>query len=149
MSQYPAKPEVAVGAVVIRNEKILLVKRKLDPAKGDWAIPGGKINLGESLTQAAEREIREETGISIKAKKPIYCFDSIHVDEKGEIKFHYVIVDLMADYVSGEIKPGDDAADVRWFSMDNLETIKLNRSTAELLSIIFKESSKIKMLNND
>ena len=145
MSKYPTKPEVAVGAVVLHNNKVLLVKRKLAPAKGDWAIPGGKINLGETLSQAAEREIFEETGITIKVKEPIYAFDSIYKDKEGEIEFHYVIVDLIAEYLSGQIKPGDDAAEVRWFSASDLDTVKVNPTTVALLSrILFKKASENK-----
>jgi ADP-ribose pyrophosphatase len=133
MSLYPQKPEVAVGAVVIHEGKVLLVKRKRPPAKGLWAIPGGRIKLGETLKQAAERELFEETGIIIDAKQPIYTFDSINKNDAGKIKFHYVIVDLCAEYKGGELKAGDDAVEARWVSSSELDKIEINPSTKFLL----------------
>lgn len=133
MSEYPEKPEVAIGALVLKDQKVLLVKRNQSPAKGLWALPGGKVNLGETLRQAAMREIFEETSISIIPRQPIYSFDSIHKDEKGSVQFHYVIIDLLAEYKEGELKAGDDAAEVGWFSLEDLEKIPVNESTKKLV----------------
>jgi len=133
MNECPLKPEVAVGAVVIHEGRVLLVKRKKPPAQGLWAIPGGRIKLGETLKQAAERELFEETGILIDAKQPIYTFDSIHKDHKGKIRFHYVIIDLWAEYKGGKLKAGDDAVEARWFNTSELGTIEINPSTRFLL----------------
>lgn len=138
MSEYPVKPEVAVGAVVFKDGKVLLVKRKFAPSRGFWAIPGGKIKLGETMQQAAEREIFEETGIHIIAEKPIHSFDLIQRDETGKIRFHYVIVDLLAKYAGGELKAGDDVTEAAWFSLDELRRIKLNQSTKQLLHKLLK-----------
>lgn len=124
---------VAVGAIVVYDGKILLVKRNKAPHKDLWAIPGGSVKLGETLQEAAEREIREETGLTIKAKKPVYTFDLIERDEKGAVRFHYVIVDLSADYVSGKLHPADDVRDARWFSSEELSGIYLTESTRQLL----------------
>ena len=135
-SDFPLAPQVAIGAVVIQNDKILLVKRNKEPGKGDWAIPGGSVKLGETLQQAAEREIREETGLRIKAREPVYIFDAIVRDERGQIRFHYVIIDLTADFISGEPVPSDDAADARWFSPEELEGFKVSERTKDLLKKI-------------
>ncbi len=129
-------PQVAVGAVVIDKNRILLVRRANPPSQGDWAIPGGSVKLGETLQEAAEREIREETGLSVNAKVPIYAFDLIERDCNHQILFHYVIIDLVGDYLSGELCPSDDALDARWFLPEDLEGIKLNRKTLELLKMI-------------
>lgn len=126
-------PKAAVGAVVIENGKVLLVKRLYPPKRGQWAIPGGSVNLGETLQAAAEREIKEETGLTIEAKEPIYTFDLIERDSKGEIQFHYVIVDLRAEYISGELKPADDVSDARWFTPDEIECHDVTSNTKELL----------------
>lgn len=126
-------PQVAVGAVVIKEMQILLVKRSKEPSKGDWAIPGGSVKLGETLQEAAEREMKEETGLMIKAKDPIYSFDLIERDEKGQIRFHYVIIDLVGDFISGEPSPSDDAIDARWFTAKGLEDVKVNERTKDLL----------------
>jgi 8-oxo-dGTP diphosphatase len=126
-------PQVAVGAIVIKKGEILLVKRNKEPSKGEWAIPGGSVELGETLQEAAEREIKEETGIIVKARDPVYSFDLIERDEKGQIRFHYVIVDLIADFVSGEPFPSDDATDARWFTARGLGGIEVNEKTKNLL----------------
>jgi len=92
------------------------------------------VELGESLQHAAEREIHEETGLTIAAREPFFTFDVIDRDETGRIRFHYVIVDLMADYVSGEIRAGDDALDVLWASADQIKDMNLSEMTRELLN---------------
>lgn len=126
-------PQVAVGGIVIKDNRILLVKRTKDPNKGRWSIPGGSVELGETLQEAAEREIREETGLKVKAKDPIHSFDVIERDDHGQIRFHYVIVDLTADFVSGNPCPADDALDARWFSPGQLEKVGISESTRVLL----------------
>lgn len=132
-SAYPKHPRLAVGAVVFKDNKILLVQRGRPPAEGQWAIPGGNVKLGESLQAAAEREIMEETGIVIRAADPIYTFDAIVKDGDGKIRFHYVIVDLAADYVQGDPKPGDDAVAVRWVSQDELKDLNVSPPTSAFL----------------
>ena len=132
-NDYPDYPRVAVGAVVFKDKCVLLVRRGQPPAEDLWAIPGGSVEIGETLQEAAEREIREETGIRIKATKPIYTFDVIERDKTGSIRFHYVIVDLSAEYVSGEVTAGDDALEVRWFSADEIKTIAVSATTSRLL----------------
>lgn len=123
-----------MGAVVFNEDKVLLVLRGKPPAEKQWSIPGGCVELGETLQEAAEREITEETGIVIQAKKPIYTFDVIERDEDGRIRFHYVIVDLAADYVSGELKAGDDAVDVSWVSRKDLNNRNVSNATRKLLA---------------
>jgi ADP-ribose pyrophosphatase len=122
-----------VGAVVFKENKVLLVLRAKPPAENHWTIPGGSVELGETLQEAAEREIREETGLIIKAGGPVYTFDVIEHDPKGAILFHYVIVDLAADYVAGELRPGDDAIDVCWASSRDVSALKVSAATRKLL----------------
>lgn len=130
---YPQCPLPAVGAIVFKGDRILLVKRGRPPAQGQWAIPGGGIQLGESLQAAAEREIFEETGVTVKAAEPVYTFDAIVRDDSGHIQFHYVIVDLAAEYIKGELRPGDDAADVRWVAAEELASLNVSPPTLKLL----------------
>ena len=130
---YPLKPQVAVGAVVMHADRVLMVQRGQPPAQGLWAIPGGSVELGETLQAAAEREIKEETGIIIRAWEPIYTFDMIERDAGGRIRFHYVIIDLRAEYVSGELCPGTDARQARWVSAQELSGLKVNPKTKALL----------------
>lgn len=134
---YPDHPRVGVGAVVFKDQSVLLILRGKPPAEGMWAVPGGSVNLGETLQEAADREILEETGIIVKSKTPIFTFDAIVRDEAGRVQFHYVIVDLLADYVSGEPRAGDDALDARWVSAEEMETLKVNSMTRKLLKDCF------------
>ena len=97
-TEYPDLPRLAVGAVVVHQNRVLLVRRAKAPAKGLWAIPGGSVRLGETLQQAAEREILEETGLTIRAGEPMLTFETIRRDPNGQVRFHYVIVELKAVY---------------------------------------------------
>jgi ADP-ribose pyrophosphatase len=123
-----------VGAVVFKEGAVLLVKRGHPPARGVWAIPGGSVRLGETLPEAAERELLEETGVVIRAGDPVLVFDVIERDRGGAVRFHYVIVDLSAEYVCGDPRPGDDAADARWVSADELTDLDVNPATRRLLA---------------
>lgn len=129
----PVRPVLAVGAVVFRGSSVLLVRRAKPPARGTWAIPGGKVRLGETLCQAAEREILEETGIRIRAGEPVLAFEVIDRNPDSTVRFHYYIVDLEAEYLGGEIRPGDDAADARWINEQDLEMLDVNPRTREFL----------------
>jgi ADP-ribose pyrophosphatase len=130
---YPDHPRVAIGAVVFKDNEVLLVRRGKAPSQDLWAIPGGKVRLGESLQQAAEREIKEETGIIIRAREPVFIFDHVEYGEHDRVLFHYVIVDLIADYLAGQPAPGDDALEARWISSENLKHLKVSKKTLELL----------------
>ncbi len=134
---YPDRPVVAVGAIVIKNDEVLLVLRGKPPSENRWAIPGGSVNLGETLQEAAEREIKEETGLVIKAREPVFTFDIVETDDHDKVRFHYVIVDLFADYVSGEPKPGDDVTDARWVSKSGLDHLRVSPLTLKLLEKYF------------
>ena len=133
MPIYPDSPQIAVGAVVFNQNRVLLVKRGKPPSQNEWAIPGGSVKLGETLQQAAEREIYEETGIVIQAHQPIYVFDLVQKDESDKIRFHYIIIDLIAEYKDGKLLPGDDALDARWFAETEIENLMLNSMTRKLL----------------
>ena len=130
---YPNQPVVAVGAIVFRNNRVLLVRRGQPPSQDLWAIPGGRVEIGETLQEAAEREILEETGITIQAREPVYTFDYIERDGSELPRFHYVIIDLIADYVVGEPRPGDDAVEARWVSSQELASLRVSLKTLRLL----------------
>jgi len=131
--EYPDRPFVGVGAVVIREGLILLIRRGRPPGEGLWAIPGGVVELGETLQAAAEREIREETGLEVRAGAPVYTFDSIHRDPDGAVRFHYIIVDLTAQYISGKIRAGGDAGEVRWVALSEVDALVMSPHMRELL----------------
>ena len=131
--RYPEYPRVAVGAVVFKDGCVLLVRRGKAPARGQWAIPGGSVRLGETLQAAAEREIREETGIRIAVGKPIYAFDVVDRDAENRIRYHYVIIDFEATYQGGAVRSGDDALEARWVATHELNGLTVSRPTRQLL----------------
>ena len=133
---YPAAPVPAVGAVVVHDGAVLLVRRGRAPARGVWAVPGGRVELGETLAEATEREVREETGVSVRAGEPIWSFDSVIRDDEGRIAYHYVIVDLLAEYVEGEPRARDDAAEARWARPEELSCLLVSKPTLGLLERI-------------
>ena len=133
VESYPERPRVAVGAVVIDDDRILLVRRAKAPSEGEWAIPGGSVELGETLRKAAECEVLEETGVTIQAKDLVYTFESIQRDDHGGIRFHYIILDYLADYLDGEPEPRDDALDARWVATSQIDQLMVNPTTKKLL----------------
>jgi ADP-ribose pyrophosphatase len=139
--KYPEVPRVAVGAVVFHNDRILLVKRSNPPSEDLWAIPGGRVMLGESLQAAAKREILEETGILISPGEPVYTFDYIERDDGGNVRFHYVITDLHAEYAGGAIHAGDDAEEARWVSRGEIGQLRVTPKTLALLENLYNFSA--------
>jgi len=134
--KYPQQPVIAVGAVVVHKNCILLIRRGKEPAKGEWAIPGGRVELGETMREAAAREIMEETCVSIRPGELVYFFETIQPDPDGRILFHYAIFDFMAEYLAGKPNPGDDVTDARWVSAADANTYNLNIKTRGLLNRI-------------
>lgn len=141
-NDYPSTPRVAVGAVVFNNKRVLLVRRGQPPSEDLWAIPGGSVEIGETLQEAAEREILEETGITIRAGEPVYMFDAIERDGTGKIRFHYVIIDLGADYVKGDPTAGDDALEARWVTAQEIDELQVSPPTLKLLKEKFRFGSE-------
>jgi len=131
--KYPDSPRVGVGAVVIHSNRVLMVRRGIHPGKGLWAIPGGTMKLGETLKQTAEREILEETQVVIEAGDPIHAFDFIECDDEGHILYHYVVIDLIADYIRGEPRAADDALEARWCSWSEIVKMPVSKNTLALL----------------
>jgi ADP-ribose pyrophosphatase YjhB (NUDIX family) len=117
---YPKYGIAAVGAVVIFNNKILLVERAYPPGVGMWSIPGGVIEAGERISEAAKRELREETGLEAEPLGILWVLNNIVRDEIGRVKYHYVIVDVFFDpkTLKGELRPGGDVTGVSWFTIE-------------------------------
>jgi 8-oxo-dGTP diphosphatase len=131
--EYPAKPVLGVGAVVVRDGKALLIKRGHEPRKGEWSLPGGIVELGESLVDALRREMREETGLEISIGPHIETFDRIHHDTEGRVRFHFVIVDYLCVAAHGEPIAGTDAEAVAWASADELDRYQVNAHAAAVI----------------
>ncbi|MGM0411766.1 MAG: NUDIX hydrolase [Pseudomonadota bacterium] len=131
--EAPAAPRVAAAAVVIHQGAVLLVRRAHPPRAGLWAIPGGMVESGETLQEAAEREIQEETGVVIRAGSPLHAFDLMEYDDQGRLQYHYVVVDLVADYLEGEVGAASDAAEARWLTPAELAELPVDGETRRIL----------------
>lgn len=135
--EYPEVPLLGVGGVVVDEQgRVLVVRRLYDPGKGLWGLPGGLVELGESLAEALQRELREECQIEIEPREVLDVIEIRQPGDGGRLRFHYVIVDLVAAYRGGELRAGSDAGEARWVSAVELEALPLSHPQA--LSIIRK-----------
>src|SRR5262245_34599369 len=131
--EFPAAPVVGVGAVVVRGGKALIIKRAHEPRKGEWSLPGGLLELGESLQDAVRREVKEEAGLDIEVGPIIETFDRVHRDDAGRIRYHFVIVDYVCWSADGEPVAGSDAEAVAWVSEDEIDAYKVNAHAKAVL----------------
>jgi len=131
--EYPDRPIVGVGAVIVDQGRVLLVKRGSPPMAGQWTIPGGVVELGETLRAAAEREAREETGLTVRAGEVIDVIDRILPGESGRPQYHFVLVDFLCTVVEGEVCAGSDAAEAAWTREDELKKFKLETKATEVI----------------
>ena len=120
---YPDRPVVGIGVVVWRDDKILLIKRGNPPRAGEWGLPGGMQKLGETIMEAALREVREETGLDVSPLGIVTALDGITRDKAGKVEYHYTIIDVAAHSPEGKAKAGDDATEVRWVTLDEVEEL--------------------------
>lgn len=132
--EYPDRPIVGVGAVIVDRGRAVLVRRSTEPLRGEWSIPGGMLEIGETLRAGAEREALEETGLTVKAGEVLGAFDRVVPGEGGRTRFHYVLIDFLCHRISGELRAGGDAAEARWVTLDELHTIELAEPAAGLIS---------------
>ena len=138
---YPERPIVGVGAVIIDLGRVLLIKRGSPPLLGEWSLPGGVVELGETLRSAAERESLEETGLLVKAGEVIEVLDRIIPGREGAPQYHYVLIDFLCSVQGGELRAGGDAADVRWAKESELAEYKLERPAMEVIRKAFGKST--------
>jgi 8-oxo-dGTP diphosphatase len=127
---YPDRPIIGVGAVIVDDGRVLVVKRGTEPLKGQWSIPGGAVELGETLREAAAREVLEETGLIIEAGEVLEVFDSIYRDPGGRTQYHYVLVDFLCRRLHGESRAASDVSEARWITPAELPDLKMT-PTAE------------------
>ncbi|MGI9102041.1 MAG: NUDIX hydrolase [Terriglobales bacterium] len=131
---YPDRPLVGVGAVIVRDGRVVIVQRSTEPLKGQWSIPGGALEVGETLRQCAAREALEETGLQVEASEVLDVFDSIYRDTEGRTQYHYVLIDFLCRPVGGELKVGSDAAQARWVTLDELAEFKVTETARKVIT---------------
>ena len=134
LREYPEAPRIGVGAVVIRDGHVLLVRRNRPPAEGKWSIPGGLVNLGETTEVAAVREVAEECGLRVRLQGVAGVVDRIISDTDGRVRYHYVLIDYLAVPESGEVRPGSDAADCRWVPIAELARYETTEGLAAMVA---------------
>jgi mutator protein MutT len=130
---YPERPIVAAGAVIVEQGRVLVVKRAAEPLQGHWSIPGGAVELGETLRQAAAREAREETGLAVEAGELLGVFDSVYRDSCGRIQYHYVLVEFLCRRLGGELRAASDVTAARWISPAELPELQIAETAANVI----------------
>ena len=126
-SRYPTSPIVGVGAVIVQDGQIVLIKRRYEPLAGQWSLPGGRLELGETLQAGVAREMLEETGLEIEVGPVIEVFDRIFLDEERQVRFHYVLIDYLCRPLGGVLRAGSDVDDAVWVVPPDLAAYQLTR----------------------
>ena len=130
---YPERPMVGVGVLIERDGRYLLIKRAADPDKGMWSVPGGLVEVGEKVKDAAAREALEETGLRVEIVERLGVVDKIMRDDEGRVRYHFIIVQFLARIVEGEVKAMDDALEARWAEPSEFGSYELTVSLREFL----------------
>jgi ADP-ribose pyrophosphatase YjhB (NUDIX family) len=144
--RYPDRPILAVGAIVVKNGRVLLARRGKEPSYGLWSVPGGAVRLGEGLKAAAGREIREECGIEIELTDVVEVIERLHRDGEGRIQYHYVIVDYLARWVVGDIQPSDEVLEARWVAPEEFPKYQMTTGTADVIQKILAAGKRAGIL---
>ena len=137
--EFPEMPLVGVGAIIIEGERVVLVKRAHPPIQGQWSIPGGVLEVGEMVREAAIREAREETGLIVEPGELLGVYDRILYDAKERVQYHYVLIDFLCRHVGGDLRAASDAAGVRWFTREELPALKLAEDTQDVIQKGFQK----------
>ena len=135
--EYPEHPLVGVGAIVVENGKILLVKRAFDPGAGKWSVPGGLVELGEKLSEACIREAEEETGLKVQVLELINVFDMVDKDDSSKVKYHYVLVEFLVRPVGGDFRPNAEVTELRWFTREEIKSLDMTRTARKAIDELF------------
>lgn len=131
--EFPELPLVGVGAIIIEGDRVLLVKRAHPPIQGQWSIPGGVLEVGERVREAAIREAREETGLIVEPGELLGVYDRILRDPEKRVQYHYVLIDFLCRHTGGELLAASDAAEVRWFTREELPGLNLAEDTQDVI----------------
>ena len=132
--EYPDTPLLGVGAVIVQDNRVLLIRRGQAPLLGEWSLPGGVLECGETLREATIREAREETGLIVETGELLGVYERVIRSDDGRVRYHYVLIDFLCSQVSGELQAGSDAADVRWFGGEELDALDLPGDTRDVIA---------------
>ena len=138
--EYPDAPLVGVGAIIIEADRVVLVRRGHPPLAGEWSIPGGVLEVGETLRQAAVREALEETGLRVEVGELLGVYDRILRDADERPRYHYVLIDFLCRKIAGDFQAADDAAEARWFTRAELVGLGLPEDTQDVIRLGFEKS---------
>lgn len=130
---YPDQPLTGVGAVIFRGEEVLLVRRGQEPARDSWSLPGGLVELGETLTAAIHREVAEETGLRVRLLGVSAVLERVFPDAQGKIAYHYVLIDFLGEYLEGTLQPGSDITAARFVALADLPSFDLPHFTLDVI----------------
>ena len=139
--EYPDAPLVGVGAIIIEDGRVVLVKRGHAPLAGKWSIPGGVLEVGERLRAAVVREAKEETGLTIEPGELLGVFERVLPDDQGRLRYHYVLIDFLCRREEGELTAASDAEEARWFRREELGALQLARETEEVILKGFEKAA--------
>ena len=137
--RYPKRPMVGVGALMFKRDRILMAQRGKEPLKDWWSLPGGALELGESLADGVRREVREETGLEIRPLGVLEIFERIMRDANGMPEYHYVLIDYVCRIVGGELRAGDDVCAVEWVRRPNLAQLEITEGTLAVIEKGFRQ----------
>jgi 8-oxo-dGTP diphosphatase len=131
--EFPEVPLIGVGAIIIENARVVLVKRSHPPLQDQWSIPGGVLEVGELVREAAVREAREETGLVVEVMELLGVYDRVLRDPDKRVQYHYVLIDFLCRRVAGDLAAASDAAEVCWFTREELPAMKLAEDTVDVI----------------
>lgn len=130
---YPDRPIVGVGAVVVEHRRALVVRRATEPLNGEWSIPGGMLELGEKLREGIAREVKEETGLEVEVGEVLDVFDSIFPDREGRTQYHYVLIDFLCRPAGGALKAGSDVSEAKWVTGEEAANLAMKAATVAVI----------------
>ncbi|MGB6482937.1 MAG: NUDIX hydrolase [Candidatus Acidiferrales bacterium] len=135
--EYPERPIIAVGGVVIHDSQVLLIRRGQPPLEGRWSIPGGILEIGETIAEGIERELKEETGIQVRVLDLIEIYENVLRDKENEPRYHFVILDYLCEFAEGTARPGGDVTEVVWTSEQQLGSLAVTGAAKRVIRKAF------------
>jgi 8-oxo-dGTP diphosphatase len=138
--EYPKQPLIGVGAIIIDAGKVVLIKRGHPPLEGEWSIAGGVLEVGETMREGVIREAREETSLLVEPLDLLGVYDRVLRDDRGQVLYHYVLIDFLCRRIGGELQAAGDAADAKWFSRQEISALSLPPDTTEVIRLGFEKS---------